>query len=557
MRFVLICCFIVLLSVTNIPKTVACGGGGPFVVQNFDDSNLIVHAYVVEVDDRGYNAILQTDYYFKGQNNKYLAIDRFSPALEVVSAVRGYDTSCTYSGYGQKWVAGSEGYFALLDNGNGTYTDDAGLGVDIPHFFVKSGIVEFYSFDTNKGTQSLSLPVDEFEALLLKYGGKSKPDEPIPSAYPLKRFLTITTQSGQKYQLNPDRSVLPLDLKTYPLAISNDGSHVVFKLDDERLGFQYLSLEPKTGEHGEGGWLIAQVGKAALFSPDSNFVAVQEATKLTVYMFDNYEHNGYGQAMTMTAIAHQNALWLSDNIKMPMIWSADSTSIAYQDKQGIWVWDIFENSEPKLIVKNTGKMELLDLSNSGRYVRYKLIEQWFLLDTQTGQTFENAITTPNESNLIYIQPEYPEGTSDINRNGGRTCHVPLSQSCPIYILGSINIDFFWYKYDQIAFLSCGEEICRISTDTWQLSIGNTYNYKTQLDIQIPLVSAFDYDITYDQPVVAIKDYTLEFGFYSDYLRDESIDQSLDIDTVDLSKQLDSPITQLEWGQPIFYELSNQ
>jgi hypothetical protein len=558
-RRLLIFSIATLMLLVQISSVSACGGGAPFFIQWLDERDTIVHATVLEVDDRGYNAILQIDEYFKENGGKYLAVVRWPAALETVSNVRGYDTSCLYDGGGEKWIAGSEGYFALSSNHNGTFTDFADSGIGAPHFFVQDGRVEFHSFDasTDVEAQILTLPANEFENLLLSYGKRASPVEPdINSVYPLMHFLNIITESGSHYQLNPDRSVIQLNEATVPIAVSEDGSHVAFKMDDNRVGFQYLALErkPEKAEvRFDGGWLIPQLGQSVMFSPDSNFAAVWDDRHLAIYMFDNYEHGGYGQEMNMQAVATSD---FSNLGRQPIVvWSADSTSIAFEDQRGIWLWNIFEKAEPELVVKSDVKrdMPLTDISASGRYIRYVSANIWTLLDTQTGEQFDNAIATPDESNLIFIQTEYPETTPDINRKGDRDCHVPLAESCPIYIEQSNIVKEFWYKNDQIAILSCFEDRCYVGSYSWQLAISSDYNYEHRLDFQIPLVHAFAYDLWNDKPAVAIDEYTLEFGLYPNWQRDEPSDPALHIDSVDLSAILDSPIVDLNWGQPIFYE----
>lgn len=562
MRIIAVLGIAILFFGVSAGEVYACGGGAPFFIQDLEGMDIIVHATVLDVDDRGYSAIIQVDNYFKGSGANYLAVVRHPVALEVVSGIRGYDTSCLYSGGGQEWVNGSSGYFALSSNGDGTYTDSIGLYRGMPHFISSDGQIEYYSsdFTTNVGWQLNTVSVAEFEALLLEIGSRSEMHPPTFVAYPLMRFLYLTTESGLRYRLNPDRSLTELDPEVDPLAISNDGSHVVFQLDEGNLGFQYLSLTKKPlfeDIRFDGGWLIPQDGYSALFSPDSNFVAVQEETQLVIYMFDNYERGGYGQRMRMQAVGTAEILRTSRDNVLPVMWSEDSTTIAYQDQRGIWLWDIFEDAEPYLALSGNGEHTLIGISQTGRYIRYDNAETWGLLDIQSGEIHINAIAAPDERNLIYIQSEFPAGTPDINRWDNRLCQIPLALTCPIYISFAMNADgvwpdIFWYKNDQIALLGCREENCYVASYPWRLSIGNTNNHRSQLNTPLPLMTAFAYDLTYDQPVVAVEGYVLEFGFYPSYERDEPSDLPVDIDLVDLRDVLDSPIVKLEWGQPIFY-----
>ena len=51
--------------------------------------------------------------------------------------------------------------------------------------------------------------------------------------------LMVTTENGTRYQVNPDRSVTPVDAET-AIAISPDDAHVVVRADEETLGFYYV-----------------------------------------------------------------------------------------------------------------------------------------------------------------------------------------------------------------------------------------------------------------------------------------------------------------------------
>jgi hypothetical protein len=544
MRRLILSCLLILLSMTMVNTVSACSGR--MIIDILTEMDVIVHATVLEVDDRGYNAILRVNRYFKGSGTAYLTVMRWTPAREVVADIRGYDSACTYDGGGIHLIAGSEGYFLLNSNGNGTYTDVSEEGLNIEPFIIRNGQVELY-----EDGETVTMDVPAFEKRLLELGDHSTPFEPgfASSRYPLRRFLTITTESGAQYQLNPDRSVMRLD-EDYPLAISPDGSHIVFEMESGRIGFQYLALERKAAETDGGGWLMPQTGRAVAFSPNSNFAAVWDDAQFTVYMFDNYEDSGYGKAMGMQPVARTTLKWANDEILPTTVWSADSTTIAYQDGRGIWIWDIFEQSEPKLVVtSSSSSTTLLDISHSGRYVRFGAKESWTLIDTATDEIYINAIATPDESNLIFIQKTYAETTSDESK---QECHAPLAKNCPIYLSQYPISDWFWYKANLIVLLSCYEEHCYMGSYSWQLAVDLPYrhDFSERPDFPVPLVNDLAYDNIYNQPVVATNDYLLSFGFYH-YVDYEDRPEMLDL--LDLTEELDSPIISVEWGQPIFYE----
>ena len=206
----------------------------------------------------------------------------------------------------------------------------------------------------------------DFEQLLHETSEQSQTTEPQRNPYPLMRFLNITTASGQRYRLNPDRSLTWLDPAKHPIAISNDGSHVMFRLDENELGFQYLSLvkkpfdpmrhalgsaAPAGGRALSGGqmsfadWLHPVPGLYAQFSPNSDYVAIQEATRLRVYLFVAeplpYSAVGFGHSMRMRESASVDLNWQESATRLPLAWSGDSKGIAYQDSQGIWLWRFY------------------------------------------------------------------------------------------------------------------------------------------------------------------------------------------------------------------------
>ena len=224
--------FFILLSLTLLipqPVAEACSSPGSYRIGNIPqmgDDVVIVRAIVVEADERGYSAIIRVKYYLKGQGAEYLAVMRYPASLATTSTIRDYDMQCLYDGSGEEWLDGSEGYFALRPSPiiDGVYT-----GV-IPteayyypaHWLIENNNIEFWQ------DEKRSLNPQDFEDLLMELTGITETIAPSPVHYPLKRFLHITTESGSRYKMNPDRSVTEIDTATYPMAISNDGSHIVF-----------------------------------------------------------------------------------------------------------------------------------------------------------------------------------------------------------------------------------------------------------------------------------------------------------------------------------------
>ena len=105
----LVCAFFVLAPV----QTFACSGYPYFGVDDLPTMELLVRATVIEADDRGFNAVIRVEEYYKGEGPQLLTIVRYPVSLATGRLVRGYDTGCLYAGRGHTWRPGTQGYFGL------------------------------------------------------------------------------------------------------------------------------------------------------------------------------------------------------------------------------------------------------------------------------------------------------------------------------------------------------------------------------------------------------------------------------------------------------------
>lgn len=557
---IVLCLFWALISF--VTPAFACGGYYPTSIEYAATSYAFVKAEVVAVDEIDINAILKVDRYLRGSGAEYIVIMRHPPALQH-AAERRYDFGCLYSGRTPPyWQKGSHGYFPLSLNSDGTYRDHVNVATSA-HYIPENGYVEFFSDNEDEYDGNAILPVEEFESLVLQLSGQGQSKAPRSNPYPLMRFLNITTELGERYRLNPDRSVTWLDAAKYPIAISNDGSHVLFRLDDGELGFQYLAqlkkpfspwlnalgsaapaggLALSDGRYSSHGWLHPKPGLFGTFSPDSNFVAVQEESRLTIYLFysvsipDAAVGNGY--RMAMKEITSYGVDWLNSDERAPMVWSADSSSIAFQDSKGIWLHDIYEQSEASLILANETDRTLLDISANGRYIRYGSHASWTLRDVKTGEIWKNTLISPDESRLVHI-----EVGEDSRRSGvveqRKICGVPLL-NCPLVVRSAEPVYIFWHEPGFVGLATS----TYVESYPWNLSLEN---FCCCCDGRLrgsalPSISSFAFDHSYRQ--VAFSYANTRIGL--------SLSKYDDFDSIDLSEYLDSPIVNLEWGQPVFY-----
>ncbi|MAU12712.1 MAG: hypothetical protein CL607_23015 [Anaerolineaceae bacterium] len=544
--------FLALLIFVSVSAPAqACSGGVDVLALNLlPDYDAIIYGMVLEIDKRGFSAVMLVDHYFKGSGPQFLPIMRWRPALEVTSAVRGYTTDCLYGGSGPYLYAGQRGYFALKSNGDGTYTHYQTDYLHAPDYDTVGESI-FYSESIDGESEVFEVSPEAFRELFLErfstYDEAILPSEDVP--YPLKRWLTITTESGSQYHLNPDRSITPIDLATAPIAISHDGSHVVFRQGNELIVQHYeLVLQPD-GDYFSTRFSHTLTGDDLLFSPNSSLIAIWDDQLLRVYMFDNFERGGYGQALGMQLIG-EHELNLTENTVPLVAWSQNSAVLAFADDTGIWRWPLFIAAEPERIVPDDG-VSLLELSLTGRYVRYGDKSEWLLLDTQTGETTPNALSTLDEQNVVL----FPLETDNEMASGlSGECQAPLQASCPIKFPDARPIDFlFWHQNQEIAIVTCSSdyENCYVRSKRWDVSKIHSPSRGDHLRFIMPIINALDYDRVYSRPAIAVQDYIIGLSF--DFASKAENGWEFQGDYVDLTGIIDSPIVAVEWGQPLFYD----
>lgn len=238
-----------------------------------------------------------------------------------------------------------------------------------------------------------------------------------------------------------------------------------------------------------------------------------------------------------------------------VLWSADSTTVVWQDGDGFWHWNLFDAAESQQLVTNAeiepeieSDAALIDVSSHGRFVRIGRLDDWRLVDTQTGDVLPNAIVTPDERFLIQLGlDEEP----DVERE----CVPPLRENC-VNKLRAIPEDIFFYDVNWFGIVACSyvEDYCGVFGESWNPAIISIYEIAERRFLGSGLVGyrQLAYDGQNDQVAILVGDYGVYFDFYnSAYLDIEEWQPYLDV--LDLSDSLDSPIASIEWGQPVFYD----
>ena len=127
----------------------------------------------------------------------------------------------------------------------------------------------------------------------------------------------------------------------------------------------------------------------------------------------------------------------------------------------------------------------------------------------------------------------------------RSCLAPLSNCLARIEYPDTLLEYFEFQPGWIGLVSRDS----VKVLPWYLSMQESH-----LSIVVnpaAAIQAFDYDSQYDLPATAYNNYKIRFGFEIDI--DKAPDEEARFAPVYLREHLDSPIVDLEWGQPIFYE----
>ena len=545
-RLTMLLAVCLLLSLFSIPDASACTGR-PYATdyKNIDEFEKWVRATVIDRDDLGFNAILRVEAYYKGDGPRLLVVDRHPRALESVTSGRGYSNGCMGNGGGQRYRRGATGYFGLRPKGDGTYSDWIGGSA---HFVPRDGVITYF-----EDFEWLEISESDFVAKLLAIGGREAPSEPIAAEverYPLMRYLMVTTETGTRFQVNPDRSVTPVP-DAAPLGVSPDGAHWVYRLDEDTLGFG----RPYTSRHSPEITYFEEIpGRKFRFSNDSNLVAVWDSSQLSIYLFGTAGYNYRGGWMGLNRIASAD-LNTAGGFAPRIEWSADSTTLAWQDASGIWRWNLYAEDDPALVIAGDD-CYLIDISSQGRYLRHGTARGWTLYDSLTGESYADALAAPGENVLLFInsddEPIPPWGD-------GRLCAPPLPRNCALYIdtvFKPVDVTVYPGGRGKFGLLFCKYDgLCDSRTYRWNPSTFWQGYFWPEPEFDQERWRQYAFDPYYDRKAILYGGYRIDLESWRDMIlkATDDLEYERQLDLLDLEGIVDSPIASIEWGQPIFYD----
>ena len=558
-RLVVLIGLMLLFLKFDAAPTFACSLGDipPTPLEHLLTSSVFVRATVIE--SSGNNHILAVDQYLIGSGPRILFLYQKSPADWALEHVRHYDVGCNF--IGDVASLGTTGYFALDRQGTGTYRFHAGTPqVADGFFYIWQDGIHFWTVIDPAGDpedydnyESHTVSEAEFMALVAEMSGQEPSSPSVLPSPPRRKLLYITTESGQQYFVPVDGgTVVPVPEPSCgsncPI-LSPDGTHMAQILDEDTIQFIYPGTEVGEGEDTQREIVIG--GQTVMFSPDSNFALVWDNQQLRVYRFfadaERYGMNGLrmnAEQLWSVELATNDSI--SDvALRGKAVWSADSTTFAYVDASGIWRYDLFQGTDPQLVVpfeENLPALDMFELSSSGRYLRYGTATDWTLLEVETDFTYDNGLISPDELYLARFS------LSGMQESQGQDCYLPIRPDCAISITirdGFEVVNSEWFDVDTLLVVYCTVD-SRRDCDIEHIEV-------SEMNVNLPRSPEWDprdfhpaYDLDYDPQYGILAQVSLNSAiqFYSYSLIDE---------TPHLSDLLDSPIASIEWGESLWYD----
>lgn len=550
------------------PHTVfACGGATEYPLdleQVIADTDVIVYATVVYVDDGGNNSVLMAHYYLASEYRPmYLALYDVDPAFKATIS-RGYERGCLTIEGGSDGNPtahiGMTGYFTLNRAANGVYEYSAFEGP---------------GFVSNLKTDEIA----ELESVVAAVVGDER-FEPNPESNfrPLHAPLRIVTDAGQTYSLPVDLGEVIPHTNDHLLSHWEYSYPAIFEPVPSCAGIGCRLYAPDYGffgdvetdgflsfdypyrwdglilPDGEAMFPLTIEGERFSFSPNNTALVVWFQNVMSVYRVSNTPYtsgySGYSiPYLDLVAEIEIRPPWMGDSgiLSRPwehIRWSADGTTLIYSDLHGLWLLDVLRSGQPERIVHATGGKLVFPVfaSTTGRYVGYRLGENdtdWSVIDRISSEVYHNALPSPDELYMAYFME--PDGIT-APRGDFASSHC-LQLPCSMVTLKSIEY-FSWSRWNNSPWIIIGQ--CREPEEAENperpcMFTRARFDYRDGHGLSdraiFPQLKGVAYQAQTGQSAVITGETTLMVnGQY-----------------IDLAGQIEGNIIDVAWLKPVFYE----
>lgn len=558
---VLLICYVFLFAFHH-HRAFACSGGAPLTVRGvLNQSDYLVKAIIAETDDLGQNAIIRVvSYLAGGPGPEYLLLERNNPTIvDYILAGRSSGGDCL--GLYSEFALGDSFYAFVKRNMDGSYHIVGTLfNTGYLTFPTDESTVEIFlegsPENENYGDQGSGRQVTEAglsDIIAQETGADSV--VPIPDApYPLKAPLMVITDSddSNRYLFPVDfgAPVLELeagnDLSAHPLwnygfweagscvdedcwLLSPDNLNIVVAVDSNTLRFT---------------WGDQVAGQAAQFSSTSDAVAVWNGCELTIYS------TGYPRlGQPWYELTETNQIILSAEgdcipFHRAATWSPDGRLLAYSDADGLWLWDVFATTTPRLLIATEGDVNPQPryFSPLGRYLAIAQGELYRKLDLLSGDFLPDGVISPDDRILLKYDTRASVFDLEICGLTPYRCHTTIrsmyygdidsfGEAHSIYELTQAQ-DVGWIDVHRLFVVACVPDQPRFcSFSQWKADFNGWYAE------HLGQGYAFDYDHENDSYVFVTSGSIIH----------------IDGREVDLSASVDGEIAALKWMPSLFYK----
>ncbi len=568
---------------SGLPKpALACSGTPLSFNESYKTSDIFVKASVVETDDLGQNAIVKVERYYKGgAGQEYILLWR-NPVATVIGLGSGRlgGGDCNY------WAEPVQRGDTIYVLANRTYTGAYfSSGTFSQEYFIYRNVDDVADVFINHGAPE-SFTESQFQKYFKEQVGDAfvVPDSKYP--YPRKAPLLVTTKDQKRYVLPVDGETL-LNLESYIEQLPEDrrwyylSKFQSFGRGKERcLGSNckaFFSLEDM--DFGES--ILDSCGRdhsyqAALFSPMGNYVVWNDSK-----IFFNCKES-------VIATLNMDDKNSADVLANYAQWSSDGRILAYNDLKGLWLWDERGNMEnPRLLMpveKGTAYARYFSPRNS--YLAITWNDKPYTTNLQTGTIFINGLFSPNEEYfLAFGTPDPKTGAfpvfpckvpPGIKGRAYDICDMDKLSSNNKTLLPDTQVPIYTDlgRVKQIEWV--GEFALRALVHPYPFPYQEKDGLKpeTYWDDQKDGFVLIDYRMGYDGSPHMYPNYAFEmqvdgtyklrngftagFEFVYDHankslaLRQNDTTIFIDDKSYDFSKQLSSPIVQIDWLPSLMY-----
>ena len=527
---------VIIFGIATTQSVRACSGGSDTPLNTLiDNAEIIVHGQIIETDDANNNFILQVDTYLKGTGAEHLLVALYSPANTLQDIYRR-DGDCSYPP--SDLYKGMELLQFLNRRNDGAYVWSRHGLFDKDYY--ENQEITYLSDDGTYAT----VTYDEFLTTIQDYVGASPTPPDTNSPYPMLAPLLITTESGKHY-LYPIDKQAPVQISDELLSLTRQFKSACWEWNCKAWSPNgvYSALLDEEGNviinpnSGESEQVLGEKANAFLFSPSNDAIATvtQTDNNITVRIYVFYlQHRLYPSLFTIQ--------WIDTQTVTPnmMLWSPDGRMLAYSDRRGVWVWDVFtQNARPELLAVTD--LPINHFSPLGRYITIGTDKEGFSIDIVNHQILPAGVFSPDEqyvmeygthSRLYSVSPFRPDigdvvenslitstdwlggvsyGNYSITKIHWGTLHRYLALNCPFHhSLGCLMMTYQRNPYD-----------------------GFSANRR-------------DFFLAYDFAIhPQIGDIVIVIG-------KENLSFDMNQTEYDLSDVLDSPIASIEWLPSLFY-----